>query len=219
MANAMGQDDKDGSSTPMEALTSYDLAELAQTLMGETDFKAAVADLPGKWDVRALTHAEWLTARDQGVLTLESGLTERLADGPASNHRGAMMDGRPRPSEVLGPAATQTAAIAVHPRNATITAVASVPSDRPSWRGRTVGPVPVRKRRPNGCPTTPTCGETFARKRCGPRCLASSRPSSFPSFGAWVITPPRAGSTCCLVGSVPGSSPRHLATTTARVAL
>ena len=86
VANAMGQDDKDGSSTPMEALTSYDLAELAQTLMGETDFKAAVADLPGTWDVRALTHAEWLAARDQGVLTLESGLTERLADGPASNH-------------------------------------------------------------------------------------------------------------------------------------
>lgn len=128
---AMGESDEDGNSNPMEALTSYDLSELAQTLMGEAEFKAAVADLPGSWDIRALTHAEWLAARDQGVLTLESGLTERLADGPAPNHRGAMMDGRPRPNEVLGPAATQTAAIAVHPRNATITAVASVPSDRP----------------------------------------------------------------------------------------
>ena len=110
VANAMGEDDEDGNSTPMEALTSYDLSELAQTLMEKADFKAAVADLSGTWDIRALTHAEWLAARNQAVLTLEAGLTERLADGPASNHRGAMMDGRPRPNEVLGPAATQTAA-------------------------------------------------------------------------------------------------------------
>ena len=42
-----------------------------------------------------------------------------------------MMDGRPRPNEVLGPAAFQTAAIAVHPKNETITAITSVPYDRP----------------------------------------------------------------------------------------
>jgi len=131
VARAMGKNDEEGSSAPMDALTSYDLSELAQALMQEDAFKDAVADLPGSWDVRALTHAEWLAARDQGVLKLDPGLTERLADGPASNHRGAMMDGRPRPNEVLGPAASQTAAIAVHPRNAAITAVASVPSDRP----------------------------------------------------------------------------------------
>ncbi|MGB0951519.1 MAG: hypothetical protein ACPGWQ_05955, partial [Poseidonia sp.] len=83
VANALGEGDENSNDTPMEALTSYDVAELAQTLMGEADFKAAVADLSGTWDVRALTHAEWLAARDQGVLTLEAGLTERLADGPA----------------------------------------------------------------------------------------------------------------------------------------
>ena len=33
VASAMGEGDEDGSSTPMEALTSYDVAELAQTLM------------------------------------------------------------------------------------------------------------------------------------------------------------------------------------------
>ena len=131
VAAAMGKDDEEGSTAPMEDLTSYDLSELAQTLMSKDEFKAVVAGLPGSWDLRALTHAEWLAARNQGVLNLGTGLTERLADGPASNHRGAMMDGRPRPNEVLGPAASQIAAIAVHPRNATITAVASVPSDRP----------------------------------------------------------------------------------------
>ena len=131
VASVMGKDEESSSTVPMEELTSYDLTELAQTLMGDAKFEATLADLHGAWEVRALTHAEWLAARDQGVLNLDNGLTERLADGPASNHRGAMMDGRPRPNEVLGPAASQTAAIAIHPRNSTITAVASVPSDRP----------------------------------------------------------------------------------------
>ena len=128
---AMGQPSDENDTTPMETLTSYDLMELAETVMRGKAFSDATADLNGAWELRALTHAEWLAARNQGVVELPSGLTERLADAPASNHRGAMMDGRPRPNEVLGPAASQMAAIAVHPRNEAVTAVASVPSDRP----------------------------------------------------------------------------------------
>ena len=116
---------------PMETLTSLDLGELAQTLMETETFSEAVEALPGTWELRALTHAEWLAARGQKKIELKMGLTERLADAPSSNHRGAMMDGRPRPNELLGPASSQMAAIAVHPRNPEVTAMASVPHDRP----------------------------------------------------------------------------------------
>ena len=115
----------------METLTSLDLGELAQTLMETETFSEAVEALPGTWELRALTHAEWLAARGQKKIELKMGLTERLADAPSSNHRGAMMDGRPRPNELLGPASSQMAAIAVHPRNPEVTAMASVPHDRP----------------------------------------------------------------------------------------
>ena len=127
----MGGPDDDASEEPMETLTSLDLVELAQTLMESEAFSKAIEDLPGSWEVRALTHAEWLVARKQKKLELNTGFTERLADAPSSNHRGAMMDGRPRPNEILGPAASQMAAVAVHPRNPEVTATTSVPHDRP----------------------------------------------------------------------------------------
>ncbi len=116
---------------PMDALTSHDVRELSQHLMAQEDFAAAVDGLPGSWEVRALTQSEWVAAKAQSTLHLPSGLTERLADAPASNNRGAMMDGRPRPNDLLGPAASQIAAIAVHPRNEDVTAVGSVPYERP----------------------------------------------------------------------------------------
>lgn len=116
---------------PMESLTSLELEELAQHVMADADFTDAVSGLEGSWELRPLTQAEWKAARTQQVLTLANGLTERLADAPSSNNRGAMMDGRPLPNELLGPASAQTAAIAVHPRNAEITATTSVPLDRP----------------------------------------------------------------------------------------
>lgn len=115
----------------METLTSIDVAELAQNIMEGDDFRTAVEALEGSWEVRALTQAEWVVAVHQNLLNLSPGLTERLADAPASNHRGAMMDGRPRPSEWMGPAASQMAAIAVHPKQKDITAMTSVPHDRP----------------------------------------------------------------------------------------
>ena len=123
----------EGSATdaPMESLTSLELRELAQHVMADADFTNAVSDLEGSWELRPLTQAEWNAARAQKVLNLANGLTERLADAPSSNNRGAMMDGRPRPNELLGPASAQIAAIAVHPRNAEITATTSVPLDRP----------------------------------------------------------------------------------------
>lgn len=127
----MGGPDGNPEEGVMETLTSLDVAELAQTLMETEAFSKAVEALPGTWELRALTHAEWLAARDQKKIELKTGLTERLADAPSSNHRGAMMDGRPRPNELLGPASSQMAAIAVHPRNPEVTAMASVPHDRP----------------------------------------------------------------------------------------
>ncbi len=129
--HAMGGPASEGKNTSMESLTSRDVEELAQHLTESDGFAKATEHLSGRWEIRALSQAEWLAARDQKKLHLQNGLTERLADAPASNNRGAMMDGRPRPNEVLGPAAFQTAAIAVHPKNETITAITSVPYDRP----------------------------------------------------------------------------------------
>ena len=132
VANAMGVKVESGENgRPTEELTSLELAELADHIMGTAAFTSATQPLEGEWELRALSQAEWQAARTQGVLMLDNGLTERLADAPTSNNRGAMMDGRPRPNELLGPASAQTAAIAVHPRNDTITAMTSVPLDRP----------------------------------------------------------------------------------------
>tara|TARA_B100000003_G_scaffold171660_1_gene159259 strand:- start:765 stop:1631 length:867 start_codon:yes stop_codon:yes gene_type:complete len=132
VASAMGVNgDRDEQQRTTETLTSLELRELADHLMKSPAFDEAVNQLDGQWELRSLTQAEWRAARDQNVLLLENGLTERLADAPSSNNRGAMMDGRPRPNELLGPAAAQSAAIAVHPRNETITAMTSVPLDRP----------------------------------------------------------------------------------------
>jgi len=115
----------------MEALTSDDLNELASQVMAGEDFRAFTAQQDGPWEVRALSESEWKTATSQNLIRLRPGLTERLCDAPASNNRGAMMDGRPRPNEVLGPASHQVAAMAVHPKNTEITALTSVPRERP----------------------------------------------------------------------------------------
>ncbi|MAF93375.1 hypothetical protein CMO85_01770 [Candidatus Woesearchaeota archaeon] len=132
LARAMGVENEDAEDQrPSETITSRELNELADNLMNTAEFSAAVDRLGGAWELRALTQAEWQAARNQKALSLQNGLTERLADAPSSNNRGAMMDGRPRPNELLGPAAAQTAAIAVHPRNDAITAITSVPLDRP----------------------------------------------------------------------------------------
>lgn len=116
---------------PMEGLTSLDVRELAEHLMESSAFGELTSSWEGTWELRPLSQSEWRAAVNQNVLNLAPGLTERLADAPASNHHGAMMDGRPRPNEILGPAANHMAAIAVHPKNMDITAMTSVPHDRP----------------------------------------------------------------------------------------
>ena len=55
----MGGPDGNTDEGAMETLTSLDLTELAQTLMETEAFSTAVEALPGAWEVRALTHAEW----------------------------------------------------------------------------------------------------------------------------------------------------------------
>ena len=132
VADALGLPSTDeNEEQAMETLTSLDVNELAQHIMNDSDFLTTTETLKGKWEVRALTQAEWYAAVHQNILNLPPGFTERLADAPASNHRGAMMDGRPRPSEWMGPAASQMSAIAVHPKNMDMTAMTSVPHDRP----------------------------------------------------------------------------------------
>ena len=121
----------EGADSAMETLTSFDLHELAENLTKTQAFEAFLENNPGAWELRAPTEAEWRHGHAQKVIHLNAGLTERLADAPASNYRGAMMDGRPRPNELLGPASSQAAAIAVHPRKPSVIAVTSVPLERP----------------------------------------------------------------------------------------
>lgn len=132
VAHAMGTPvPDDAPDEPMENLTSNDVMELAHHLM-QTDTYAGLTDsMEGAWELRPLSQSEWRAAVNQNILDLAPGLTERLADAPASNNLGAMMDGRPRPNEILGPASNHMAAIAVHPKDMDITAMTSVPHDRP----------------------------------------------------------------------------------------
>ena len=130
----------------MESLTSLDLLELSQHIMTGDEYQNAVKQHGGSWEVRPPTYAEWMTAMHQNILNLAPGYTERLADAPAANFHGAMMDGRPRPQELLGPASLQHAAIAVHPKNMDVTALTSVPTNRalPQVVGRLVF-TPIRQ--------------------------------------------------------------------------
>ena len=57
---------------------------------------------------------------------------ELLSDGTSSNHRGAMMDGRPRKFEGFGPMQYHKAVVEIHPSKIDITALSSIPMDRPN---------------------------------------------------------------------------------------
>ena len=63
-------------------------------------------------------------------LVLQPGMTEFLADEATGNHRGAMMDGRPRVGEVIGPMAGHRVAWACHPKKQDVYARYSTPADR-----------------------------------------------------------------------------------------
>ena len=87
-------------------------------------------DASKKWEIRCPSEGEWKRANEMLELKLEPGKIEILADGVSDNYRGAMMDGRPRPFEGLGPMARHRAAIETHPRQEGVTALSSAPMDR-----------------------------------------------------------------------------------------
>ena len=101
---------------------------------------------------------------------------------PASNNRGAMMDGRPRPNDLLGPAAHQIAAIAVHPRNPRDRR-GSVPYDRPL--PNVVARLALTPVREGIAPRVPAQTDVWKNVRSellGTTVLASSLPSSYRCF-------------------------------------
>lgn len=82
------------------------------------------------YEVRPPSLGEWKHARRLGLLDAPAGHLEILADAPSSDHRGAPMDGRPRPSSQAGPLRDHLACIEVHPSKQGVTATSSVPMDR-----------------------------------------------------------------------------------------
>ena len=84
-----------------------------------------------RWEIRCPSEAEWRCAESNIGLGLDKKQVEVLADAVNSNYRGAMMDGRPRRFEGIGPMAFHRAAIETHPSKEGITALSSVPLDRP----------------------------------------------------------------------------------------
>lgn len=81
-------------------------------------------------DIRPPSQSEWQKARELEIITLQPGLTEFLADEATGNHRGAMMDGRPRKGEIVGPMSGHRVAWACHPKKEGNYARFSTPSDR-----------------------------------------------------------------------------------------
>ena len=91
-------------------------------------------DLPLKdnheWEIRCPTQSEWYASLEKKKLITATKARELLSDGTSSNHRGAMMDGRPRKFEGFGPMQHHKASIEVHPSKIEITALSSIPMDR-----------------------------------------------------------------------------------------
>tara|TARA_B100001564_G_scaffold31048_1_gene22821 strand:- start:1322 stop:2191 length:870 start_codon:yes stop_codon:yes gene_type:complete len=82
------------------------------------------------WEIRCPSQGEWyLSLKNDKILTTKKS-RELLSDGTSSNHRGAMMDGRPRQFEGFGPMQYHRAAIETHPSKKEITALSSIPLDR-----------------------------------------------------------------------------------------
>lgn len=81
-------------------------------------------------DIRPPSQSEWQKARELDTIILQPGLTEFLADEATGNHRGAMMDGRPRRGEIVGPMSGHRVAWACHPKKEGNYARFSTPCDR-----------------------------------------------------------------------------------------
>lgn len=82
-----------------------------------------------EWEVRCPSEGEWRIAHKKISLRYPAKKVEILADSPASNYRGAMMDGSPRKTTGIGPAANHRAALESHPTRELV-ALSTVPMDR-----------------------------------------------------------------------------------------
>ena len=117
-----------------EALFNVEVEALKRILQaGNAAVEQGIEGLDSatRWEVRNPTESEWRCAEAELGLGLEKKQIEILADAVNSNYRGAMMDGRPRRFEGIGPMALHRAAIETHPSKEGITALSSVPLDRP----------------------------------------------------------------------------------------
>ena len=85
-----------------------------------------------KWEIRCPSQGEWYASLENKKIIVKTKARELLSDGTSSNHRGAMMDGRPRKFEGFGPMQYHKAVVEIHPSKIDITALSSIPMDRPN---------------------------------------------------------------------------------------
>ncbi len=85
-----------------------------------------------KWEIRCPSQGEWYASLENKKIIVKTKARELLSDGTSSNHRGAMMDGRPKKFEGFGPMQYHKAVVEIHPSKIDITALSSIPMDRPN---------------------------------------------------------------------------------------
>ena len=106
--------------SPLDLIDSDIIAELCRRITTEADGEA-----------RPPSEAEWQRAQDLVGLNLACDLTEVLADHPASNHRGASLDGRPRINNENSITSGQRVAYSCHPKKENVLMRCVSPIDRP----------------------------------------------------------------------------------------
>lgn len=114
----------------MEGIDGSALKEIlshANSTLHNDGTKLLDSDL--EWEVRCPSEGEWRIAHNKITLNYPPKKVEILADSPASNYRGAMMDGSPRKITGIGPAANHRAAIESHPTK-NLVALSTIPMDR-----------------------------------------------------------------------------------------
>ena len=105
------------------------LLNYLETQFYESDI--AIED-KSKWEIRCPSQGEWYASLENKKIIVTTKARELLSDGTSSNHRGAMMDGRPKKFEGFGPMQYHKAVVEIHPSKIDITALSSIPMDRPN---------------------------------------------------------------------------------------
>ena len=105
---------------PLDLIDSEIITELCRRITLEAEGEA-----------RPPSEAEWQRAQDLAGLNLPCDLTEVLADHPASNHRGAPLDGRPRINNQNSITLGQRVAYSCHPKKENVLMRCVSPIDRP----------------------------------------------------------------------------------------